>query len=423
MKKSLVFSLLLLAVAVIAMGCGSNSDWTPPNATQPAVTLTGPTTPFDVVAGGDPQTVNITCTNSGVDRVSNPAGPTLAKVGEGCDFSFTTTTPGIYVVTLTAIRDHSKTVTVTFNVAPDLAIGGRANINASNATQQFTAAGTGTSASLDAGSTPTWSFANNAGDDIGSIDATGLFTLTGDLGKGTVTLKLDDVLTGKEYTATLAIEVGEGGSASGKPPELEDFGPFNGVGLWGDRPQPNNFDYDPSLDDFTIPDNAFVYSVFEMDAAYNITPLPLPTAIDGYTKVTITGDDFSELKAGQWAEVELATYSYLAIIPKFQPPSEIEDLGVFNGVGLWGDRPQPNTFNYDPSLDDFTIPDNAYVFSVFEMDAAYNITPLPLPTAISGYTKVTITGDDFSALKAGQWAEIELATYSYLAIVPYDFVP
>ena len=326
--------MLLLAAAVMATGCGNKWDYTPPGATQPPVTLTAPSEhmEFELVVGKS-LTVEFTCSdNSAIDAVSDLEGATITRVGT-CGIAFSAVKPGVYNVTVTAIRDRSKNLTVRFTV-----------------------------------------------------------------------LKPSGWLIGGDKPAELAGFSPQGGSVSG---------------LWADR-APGT--YDPTIDTLNVEDRAYVYSAF--DAFFN--PLTVPAAIAGYQKVTVADDDYSVLKAGEWAEYSYASIfgdmTYLIIVPRFTPPAELAGFSPQGGSisGLWADR-APGT--YDPTIDALNVEDRAYVYSAF--DAFFS--PLTVPAAIAGYQKVAVADDDYSVLKAGEWAEYSYASIfgdmTYLVIVPNDFVP
>ena len=445
MKKSMIFSLLLLA-AVIATGCGSSSDWTPPGASRGTVYLAVPNgtpTEYELKAGVASDTINLNCTNSAIDMssirksdmITNPSNPTLTRVG-ACGFTFSGSTPGTYTVTVTAIRDRSEKQTFRFVVKPDFTIDGSKKV-LPEATAVYKAAGTGTQASLDAGSVVNWTFTPavaGIGDVSPLTGASTTFTATEILGTGTLKAVMLDKITGVEVSAILEITVAEqsifliGGV---KPPELAGFPPSIGTtGLWFDRPQPNNAVtcppygcYDGTLDTLNIPDRAYVYTATG----------PLPEEIAGYgsDKVAdIVGDDYGVLKAGQWAtysyESFFGPYTYVIIVPKFMTPGELPGTPSIGTTGLWFDRPQPNNAVtcppygcYDGTLDTLNIPDLAYVYTATG----------PLPEEIAGYgsDKVAdIVGDDYGVLKAGQWAtysyESFFGPYTYIIIIPNDFV-
>jgi hypothetical protein len=329
MKKLLVFSLLLLAMAVM-VGCGADSKWTPPNATRPGATLTAPTSAE--VKSGASLTLNFTCANSAILPIAHDGIAAMTRV-DSCGLNFTANDaadqplkPGFYNISATTILAPKPTATVKVTVVPDLQVSGKAKI-APGAEQQFTPTGAGVAASLAAGSVVTWSF-ESEDHAVGSIDEnTGLFT-AGILGKGTVTATMIDEITGKTVTVELDIKVAKGLQ---KPEALAGFNSYNwywanidtftvgyGVGLWGDRDGPWSIS-NPALDgaDITIPDRAYVYNV-PFGGSF-----PANDAIEGYTKVSITDGDYSVLKAGQWATITLTpasnyidwTGQYVVIIP------------------------------------------------------------------------------------------------------------
>ncbi|MCL2877726.1 MAG: hypothetical protein FWF13_02970 [Acidobacteria bacterium] len=432
MKKTLVFSLLLLAVVAITTGCGASSEWTPPGGTQLPVKLlvpAGTETEYELLTG-EAQTVGLDCANSAIDVTVAPAtGIRLERVGS-CGFTFTASVPGegfgaspvaaapgIYKVTATAIRDRSKKVTVEFTVKPDFQISGPKKILLETE-GVFTTTGAGTAASLAAaGSTLAWSF-DDEGAGIGDIDEDGLFTATDTLGAGTVTAELYDALTNETYTATFDIKVVKSLGVT-VPDELASHPPVGSAkGLWGDR-APDT--YDPNLDGKGIPENAHVYGTFDWGT---FTPYPAPDSIDGYNKVEISDEDFSVLKPGEWAVYSYSggfgPTSYVIIVPDYEAPDELaEHPPVGSANGRWGDKVSDT---YDPNLDGKGITSNAYVYATFDWST---FTPYPAPDSIEGYDKVEISDEDYSVLKPGEWAVYSYSggfgPTSYVIIFPGGF--
>ena len=302
--------MLLLTVAITA-GCGSDSEWTPPGGVQAPVTLVAPEQyNSNLLAGASSGTIDLVCTNSAIDLKSDKAGATLARV-DACGFTFTASTPGTYNVTVTAIRDRSKYFTFTFSVVPDLQIDGPNKFLYSEEKVEFKASGAGTAASIAAtGSTLTWSFESEDG--IGEISSNtntknGDFTPSGEIGTGTVTATLYDALTNDTYTATLDINVVEKLGVT-KPDILADFFKFydDDDGLWASRPKPNPGtgpgSYNTELDDYDIPENAYVYMAW-YPATFSVL-LPPGFAIDDYAGPADHGKtDVSDLKPGEWGTI------------------------------------------------------------------------------------------------------------------------
>ena len=91
--------------------------------------------------------------------------------------------------------------------------------------------------------------------------------------------------------------------------------------------------------------------------------------------------------------------------PNALPPLPAE-LADFTAVGA----PWSNRDSYEPALDNYGIPEKAYVYGVF------NGT---VPAAIRGYNKV----DNTAGLKPGQWAVVKPSNYEYVVIflLPEEF--
>ena len=322
MKKSLVFSLLLLT-AVIAAGCGDDFSWLPPGSTQQkSLTVDA----AYVVRVGVAEDLNFHCTNNtALDLRATMVSPLGegddAKIGAervgACGLTFTSSVLGkVYDLTVFAIGDHRPRTTKVY-VAPNLTISTK-KVSAKKPTQ-INVSGAGVAESLEAGSVIKWDY---LGEGIGSIDKdTGLFTPTGVLGLGIVQAVLYDNITGTIIIAQGIIEaVNDSGGAYGipRPPELPvaDWpGALDSrTGLWAD--------HDPNFAFFGAPVNFGTTKISDsMYVYYNFTQFPaeVPEAIAGYVKVDVTGDDYTVLKAGQWAEGSFSafgiTYNFVVIAP------------------------------------------------------------------------------------------------------------
>ena len=327
MKKLLVFSLLLIALAITA-GCGGGSTG---GDTTPALTYQAPEAGPPIIKPGESVTLRFWGKNTEVvlpDFSGN--GYTLFKTGK-YDVTFwaqkedVILKPGAYPLTVSA-KDGNDKATATVYVIPNVDIAGRVagksfKIKPSKPgepSEQLFELIALESASAEsfgaAGTTYKWELKFDDEDKIigeftTSDSADNVLFLASEeaTGTGQVCVAMKDGLSGITLPEICtAIQVGKGGIA--KPEELAENTPFNGVGLWGDRPQPNDGDYDPSLDAYTIPAGAYVYM-------YGFGFPDPPADIEGYTKVDITGNDYSGLKTGQWADISLGAYGYMVIFP------------------------------------------------------------------------------------------------------------
>ena len=327
MKKTLIFSLLLLALAITA-GCGSGSKG---GDTTPALTYQTPVAGPPIIIPGSSATLRFWGKNTEVVLPDfSDKGYTLFKTGQ-YDVTFwaekneAKLKPGVYPFTVSS-KNGGDTATATVYVIPNVDIDGRVEGRSfklkpskpgepSEQLFELTAADSASAESFGApGTTYKWELKlDNADKPIGEFTTPDGFSYIEFLasetvtGSGQVCVVMKDGLSGITLPEICArIKVAKGGLQ--KPEELEGNFPFNGVGLWGDRPQPNDFNYDPSLDDYTIPARAYVYM-------YGYGAPDPPADIEGYTKEAITGLDYSGLKAGQWADISLGAYGYMVIVP------------------------------------------------------------------------------------------------------------
>jgi hypothetical protein len=213
-----------------------------------------------------------------------------------------------------------------------------------------------------------------------------------------------------------------------KPQELVDINASD-IGVW---PMAAGA-YDPSLDGQGIPDGTNIYGLFEMDAAYNITPFTnIPASLAGYTTVSTP----AELVPGSYCLLHItgfAEYDYALVLgadgaapADIAPPADTAPVGggtplppelaSASSVGVW-----PMAAGaYDPSLDGQGIPDGTNIFGLFDMDAAYNITPFAdIPASLAGYTTVSSPAE----LVPGSYYVLHitgLAEYDYALVMGTD---
>jgi hypothetical protein len=100
-----------------------------------------------------------------------------------------------------------------------------------------------------------------------------------------------------------------------KPAELADFAPPGGGTADVTWPLAANT-YDPGMDAAGIPNGAYLYCAFTMDASYVATPLTVPASIAGYTKV----EKLADLKASTWVLFDVNGYNYIALLPGTSEP-------------------------------------------------------------------------------------------------------
>ena len=425
MKKSMIFSLLLLAAVVIATGCSSSKEWTPPGASWLTSTLSAPAQKEYVVKSGGTQRINLTCSQTDIDlKLRNesdpnnvrPTGVAAAKQGS-CSFDFNAftgggfnpivnATPGVYNVTATAIRDRSLNYTFKFTVEPNIEIGGTKKILIETEAQ-FTATGAGLSQSLgNAASWLEWEF-DDGGEGIGEIDPeTGLFTATDIMGSGTVKAVLYDAYTNAEYEVTFDIKVVENLGIT-VPDVLVDGG-FMPVGRWSDW-APG----DPGLTEANIPRGAYLFGAFSPPFYAPITIPPEADWIEEYTKKLPA--DIPNLKPGEWAVFTTdGGFNYVVIYPIFEAPEVLVD-GGFMSVGRWSDW-APG----DPGLTGANIPNDAYLFGAFAPPFYAPITIPPEADWIEGHTKKLPA--DIPNLKPGEWAVFTTdGGFNYIVLVHRGF--
>ena len=237
---------------------------------------------------------------------------------------------------------------------------------------------------------------------IGSINPWGYFTPGHYNVKGVVSASIpddSDIMAGDSLSASLAMQVGAA-SGGGKPAELEGLTPI-GASDGSEAPWSETAKYnDPTLTttlEGVIPDNAYVYGSF--------AATPIPSAIKGY--VLVSG--LTDLGPGKWTSFDVNGYSYMAIIPAYTRPAELEGLTPI-GASDGSEAPWSETAKYnDPTLTttlEGVVPDEAYVYGSF--------AATPIPSAINGYGIVSGLTD----LGPGKWTPFDVNGYSYMAIVP-----
>jgi len=207
MKKSLVFSFLLLALAITA-GCGKDGR-------KKVALLEAPPTPAAIRVGSSvilqfdggnigPNIEEIILHEVAVTPAGTEIkGVTLNHVGRyGVNFATTADTkPGKYTIAVTSAGDRNKTVSVVVTVVPNLRITPATKKLAQGKSEVFKATG------IDEGVHVVWTIDNNA---LGEIDQTGVFTAFEEAtGIVTITATIVDATTNVTVKATARVTIVE----------------------------------------------------------------------------------------------------------------------------------------------------------------------------------------------------------------------
>ncbi|MCL2877886.1 MAG: hypothetical protein FWF13_03805, partial [Acidobacteria bacterium] len=384
MKKILVFSLLLLMLAITA-SCGGKSE--------PSVYAPSPMT----IKSGQSVTFGFSCRLTGI-VLPSITGSTITKV-EPCNVRFDAQKTGKYEITVTATADSSKTATAIVNVVPDpkivtvvwdedsgtlvetvlpvnsLIIMTRFLPDEMQEPWPFWLTGAQVEESIDAGANVEWSVTSyDKSYPVGTVEKTdeiGWLTPV-KLGGGILEAKITDRATGLASTASIKLSVVPDVYIDG-PETVEPGGAPQLYALAGTVA-------DESIPPFTPP--------------AQVASMPVVSA--PWANVSANYPALDELGIPLGANVYSMT------------PSELATVAF---VGVW-----PVQQTYTP-LDAMDVPVGAYVYG------GYSAT---LPAAISGYT----TAADISTMTAGQWAAVTFDvdfgfatfTYNYLIIYP-KFTP